>query len=71
MITDLLRRLQNETALVERAQAAERERCARLAEEHGHPHLAHLIRTPPCPDCRGIGYDASGQLCGCQDNPSF
>ena len=24
-----------------------------------------------CPDCRGIGYDASGQTCGCQDNPSF
>ena len=20
----------------------------------------------PCPDCGGIGYDASGQLCGCQ-----
>ena len=26
---------------------------------------------PVCPDCRGIGYDASGQLCGCQGNPSF
>jgi hypothetical protein len=25
----------------------------------------------PCPDCRGIGYDASGQLCWCQQNPSF
>ncbi len=25
----------------------------------------------PCPDCRGIGYDASGQLCACQGNPSF
>ena len=24
-----------------------------------------------CPDCRGIGYDASGQLCACQENPSF
>ena len=24
-----------------------------------------------CPDCRGIGYDASGQLCWCQDNLSF
>ena len=26
---------------------------------------------PPCPDCHGIGYDASGQLCACQENPSF
>jgi hypothetical protein len=25
----------------------------------------------PCPDCHGIGYDASGQLCACQENPSF
>jgi hypothetical protein len=25
----------------------------------------------PCPDCRGIGYDASGQLCWCTGNPSF
>ena len=25
---------------------------------------------PVCTDCRGIGYDASGQLCGCQDKPS-
>jgi hypothetical protein len=25
----------------------------------------------PCPDCHGVGYDASGQTCGCQDNPSF
>ena len=26
---------------------------------------------PPCPDCHGIGYDASGQTCWCQENPSF
>jgi len=25
----------------------------------------------PCPDCHGVGYDASGQLCWCQQNPSF
>ena len=25
---------------------------------------------PVCPDCRGLGYDSSGQLCGCQDKPS-
>ena len=25
---------------------------------------------PVCTDCRGLGYDSSGQLCGCQDKPS-
>jgi hypothetical protein len=25
----------------------------------------------PCPDCHGVGYDASGQLCWCTGNPSF
>ena len=25
----------------------------------------------PCPDCRNLGYDASGQTCWCQQNPSF
>lgn len=72
---DILRRLQGEAALVERAQRTERERCARLAEACGNHHLAELIRTPTCKGCRGLGYDASGQHCYCQyggaDNPSF
>jgi hypothetical protein len=71
VISDFLRRLRGEAALVERAQAVERERCARLAEAYGQRHLARIIRTPACPHCRGIGYDASGQTCWCQDNPSF
>jgi hypothetical protein len=68
---DILRRLQGELALVESGRAAERERCARLAEVYGQRHLAQIIRTPACPHCFGIGYDASGQLCACQENPSF
>ena len=33
--------------------------------------VCHKHCHTPCTDCRGIGYDASGQLCGCQQNPSF
>jgi len=33
--------------------------------------VCHKHCPTPCTDCRGIGYDASGQLCGCQQNPSF
>ena len=33
--------------------------------------VCHKHCPTPCPDCRGLGYDASGQLCGCQGNPSF
>ena len=33
--------------------------------------VCHKHCPTPCPDCRGLGYDASGQLCGCQQNPSF
>ena len=29
------------------------------------------VRKSACRDCHGMGYDASGQLCGCQENPSF
>lgn len=76
MLTDILRRLQGEVTLVERAQAAERERIAHLADTWGHRTFAQFLRGQPvtgpeCPDCRGIGYDASGQTCGCEDNPSF
>jgi len=75
MTFDFLRRLQGEVALAERAatvaRGAERERCAKLAEAYGQRQLAAIIRTPPCPDCHGVGYDASGQHCQCQENPSF
>lgn len=71
MTFDFLKRLQGEVALVERAQAVERERIAKLAEVYGLAHFAALIRTPACPHCRGIGYDASGQTCACSENPSF
>ena len=43
--------------------------CVALKEERER-RLAQQAE-PVCPDCRGIGYDASGQTCGCQDNPSF
>ena len=33
--------------------------------------VCHKHCPTPCPDCRGLGYDASGQLCRCQQNPSF
>lgn len=33
--------------------------------------VCHKHCPTPCPDCRGLGYDASGQLCACQQNPSF
>ena len=72
---------------VERAVKAEREACAKLCEEQAKSLaptsiekyrasvLAATIRArgqpAPCPDCHGIGYDASGQLCACQQNPSF
>ncbi len=59
--------------------AAEREACADLCkyvyeevldDREGIAKLCEgYIRargTPPCPDCHGIGYDASGQTCGCQ-----
>jgi hypothetical protein len=75
MTFDFLRRLQGEVALAERAatvaRGAERERCARLAEAYGQRQLAAIIRSPTCPDCHGVGYDASGQTCACQENPSF
>lgn len=66
MLTDLLRRLQGELTLVERARTAERERIARLAETWGHTTFAAFLRKPVCRDCHGIGYDASGQVCACQ-----
>lgn len=75
MTFDFLKRLQGEVALAERAatvaRGAERERCARLAEAYGQRQLAAIIRTPACPECHGVGYDASGQHCQCQENPSF
>ena len=51
-----------------------------VAEWRGRGCVTPLYTAPPqrkpeqpapCPDCRGIGYDASGQLCACQENPSF
>ena len=59
----------------ELARADEREACAKRLEAIGCDHCAANIRArsqpAPCPDCLGIGYDASGQLCACQENPSF
>ena len=67
MLTDILRRLQGEVALVERATAAERERIAHLAHQWGHTTFAAFIRNhKPCSCCHDLGYDASGQVCGCQ-----
>lgn len=56
MLTDILRRLQGEVALVERATAAERERIAHLADIWGHKTFAQFLRAEPkCqyPDCAG------------------
>jgi hypothetical protein len=59
------------------------EGCAAAIRARGQPdpkitHLNEWARDRlarhginPCPDCHGIGYDASGQLCACQENPSF
>ena len=41
--------------------------CRAVERAHGIP----MPETPRCTDCRGIGYDSSGQLCACQQNPSF
>lgn len=75
MTFDFLRRLKGEALLAEQAARVardiERERCAMLAEQYGQSELASMIRSPACPYCGGIGYDASGQHCQCQDNPSF
>ena len=38
-----------------------------IERAHGIP----MSEAPACPDCHGVGYDASGQLCACQENPSF
>ena len=65
MTFDFLRRLKGEAALVERAQAVERERCARIAEAWGHSTLAQFLRNS-CRICHQLGYDSSGQLCACQ-----
>jgi hypothetical protein len=47
-----------------------REECAAAIRTQAADRLArHGIN--PCPDCHGVGYDASGQLCWCQQNPSF
>jgi hypothetical protein len=51
------------TRLGNQPPAAVEDRLAR----HGIP----MPVPSPCPDCHGVGYDASGQLCGCQENPSF
>jgi hypothetical protein len=57
--------------------------CAAAIRARGQPdpkvtHLNEWARDRlarhginPCPDCHGIGYDASGQLCACRENPSF
>lgn len=53
MLTDLLRRLQGEVTLVERAAAAERERIAHLADTWGHRTFAAFIRShKPCSSCQ-------------------
>jgi hypothetical protein len=58
---------------IDTAITAEREACARVCDSWGMgpaEDAAFEIRargTPPCPDCHGVGYDASGQTCGCQD----
>ncbi len=76
--TSIEDRLERFAALVA---AAERERiiAANAPEiERINAHLNEWARDRlarhginPCPDCHGIGYDASGQLCACQENPSF
>ena len=33
--------------------------------------VCHKHCPRPCTDCRGLGYEASGQICACQGNPSF
>lgn len=93
MLTDILRRLQGELALIERGRKVERQRIAGLARTWGHSTFAqflledqgqckypdcvggqngtHCHPSCTCRDCCGTGYDASGQTCGCQDNPSF
>jgi hypothetical protein len=49
---------------------AEARRCSAAIRAQAADRLArHGIN--PCPDCHGVGYDASGQLCWCQQNPSF
>ena len=52
--------------------------CAAAIRARGQPTQADALNAwaadrlarhgipMPCPDCGGIGYDASGQLCGCQ-----
>ena len=48
------------------------ERFFLLAAAAGAAAERERIKAEPvCPDCRGLGYDASGQLCACQENPSF
>jgi hypothetical protein len=73
------------TLAYEAGAAAEREACARLVERDDSMRwsgAADAIRVQaadrlarhginPCPDCHGVGYDASGQRCWCQQNPSF
>ena len=41
------------------------------AEQRLARHGIPMPEAPACPDCHGVGYDASGQLCACQENPSF
>lgn len=53
-------------------------RCASAIRARGEPTQADALNAwaeqklarhgipMPCTDCHGIGYDASGQLCGCQ-----
>ncbi len=49
---------------------AEARRCSAAIRAQAADRLArHGIN--PCPDCHGVGYDASGQLCWCTGNPSF
>jgi hypothetical protein len=49
---------------------AEARRCSAAIRAQAVDRLArHGIN--PCPDCHGVGYDASGQLCWCTGNPSF
>ena len=75
ILDDFIKRLKGDALLAERAATVardiERGRCARLAEQHGQKELAAIIRSHACPDCKGIGYDASGQRCWCLDSPSF
>ena len=64
--SEMLARFASIVASAERARACRIVTGLCISDNNAREINEAIIRSPACPNCRGIGYDSSGQLCACQ-----